>query len=319
MPKRFDIRIIAPSGYAEDRTACQRAIERLEAAGHHVTGNSTVDRVELRFAGSDEQRASDINALADPDRPVPDIVLAAHGGYGAIAILDRLDYAGIRERMKESSTVMVGHGDFTVIQAALYTRCGLTSMHGPMLAGDFGAGFLRDSTWRHFWQTVQSPTSQVAWQLPEDVNDLKVEGTLWGGNLSAICSLLGTSYFPCIDDGILFLEESGEHAFRIERMLFELKLAGVLDAQRAVLIGNLGGQRISEYDNGYDSDHALRRVSQGTATPFLRGISVGHGLEKSTLPFGAHAVLEVIDGTATLDMTNYRYAGQPSLPRAVPS
>ncbi|TCV91180.1 muramoyltetrapeptide carboxypeptidase [Luteibacter rhizovicinus] len=317
MPKRFDIRIIAPSGYAEDRAACQRAIERLEAAGHKVSGGDIVDRIDLRFAGNDEQRASDINAIADPDRPVPDIFLAAHGGYGAIAILDRLDYRGIRERLLETSTVLVGHGDFTVLQAALYARCGLTSMHGPMLASDFGAGFLRDSTWRHFWHTVQSPTTHVAWQVPDDVDDVQVEGTLWGGNLSAICSLLGTSYFPCIDDGILFIEESGEHAFRIERMLFELKLAGVLDAQRAIIVGSLGGQRISEYDNGYDTDHALRRAVQGTLTPLLRGISIGHGMDKVTLPFGGRAALEVIDGTASLEVSRYRYADQASAPRAM--
>src|ERR1700754_3895721 len=87
MPKRFEIRLIAPSGYAEDRAACQRGIERLQAAGHTVLGANVVDRVMLRFAGSDAERAGDINQLARPDRPLPDVVMATCGGYGAIALL----------------------------------------------------------------------------------------------------------------------------------------------------------------------------------------------------------------------------------------
>jgi muramoyltetrapeptide carboxypeptidase len=309
MPKRLDIRLIAPSGYAEDRAACERGIERLQAAGHTVHGSNVVDRVMLRFAGSDAERAGDINQLARPDRTLPDVVMATCGGYGAIALLDQLDYDGLAARFLDDSCVLVGHGDFTVIQCALYARSAIGSLHGPMLVQDFGAGYLRENTWRHFWQTLLSPRTEVSWNCGEEQRDTMVEGTLWGGNLSALCSLIGTRYLPKIDGGILYIEETGEQAYRIERMLFELKLAGVLDRQRAILVGGLGGQRVSEYDNGYDIEHALERFSRACGLPMLRGLVFGHGQDKVTLPFGGHASIEVVAGTATLAAYDYRYAG----------
>lgn len=307
MPKRFEIRLIAPSGYAEDRAASQRGIERLQAAGHTVLGTHVVDRVALRFAGSDAERAADINALADPDRPLPDVVMAIHGGYGAIALLQHLDYAGLAARFSENSCVLVGHGDFTVIQCALYARSGIGSLFGPMLVQDFGAGYLRENTWRHFWQTLQSPRTDIEWTCAEDQADLHVEGTLWGGNLSALCSLIGTPYMPAVEGGILYLEESGEQAYRVERMLYELQLSGVLAGQRAIVLGGLGGQRVSEYDNGYDIEHALERFATACPTPMVRGLALGNGQDKWTLPFGAHASLRVVGGTAELVATGYPY------------
>lgn len=306
MPKRLDIQLLAPSGYAEDRAACQRAIERLQAAGHTVHGGGVVDRVALRFAGSDAERAADINSLADPARPLPDVAMAICGGYGAIALLDRLDYAGLEARLAGGRCVLVGHGDFTVIQCALLARCGVGSLHGPMLVQDFGGGYLRENTWRQFWQTLDGPSMEVGWACSEGTPSLYLEGTLWGGNLSALCSLVGTPYMPVVDDGILYIEETGEQAYRVERMLYELLLSGVLANQRAILLGGLGGQRVTEYDNGYDIDHALERFGAACGLPMLRGLAFGHGPEKWTLPFGAKGILDVRNGNAVLSARDYR-------------
>lgn len=311
MPKRLDIRLIAPSGYAEDHAAAGRGVERLLAAGHTVQGAEVLDRVMLRFAGSEEERAADLNRLADPAQPLPQLVMATCGGYGAIPLLDRVDFDALAARFLEASCVLVGHGDFTVLQCALYARSAIGSLHGPMLVPDFGSTYLRETTWRHFWQTVLSPRTEVAWSCTDDMRDMRVEGTLWGGNLSALCSLIGTPYLPVIDGGILFVEESGEQAWRIERMLYELRLAGVIERQRAIVVGSLGGQRVSEYDNGYDIDHALQRFGQACHLPIVRGLSFGHGADKWTLPFGGHAVLEIDAGTASLTAFDYAYVRVP--------
>ncbi|MET0617624.1 MAG: LD-carboxypeptidase [Luteibacter sp.] len=309
MLKRLDIRLIAPSGYADDRAAGQRGIERLQAAGHTILGSDVLDRVCLRFAGSDAERAADINRLAEPERPLPDMVMATCGGYGAIALLDRLDYEGLAARFAQADCVFVGHGEFTVLQCALLARSGIDSLHGPMLVQDFGAAYLRENTWRQFWETALSPRVRVEWTCPESQQDLKVKGTLWGGNLSSLCSLIGSRYLPDLDDGILYIEDSGEQAYRIERMLFELKLSGLIDRQRAVLVGGLGGHRVSEYDNGYDLDHALDRFASVCDVPLIRGLQFGHGADKVTLPFGAPAQVDIVDGLASLVAHGYRHAG----------
>lgn len=314
MPKRLDIRLIAPSGYAEDRAAGQRGIERLQAAGHHILGTDVLDRVSLRFAGSDAERAAEINRLADVGRALPDMVMATCGGYGAVPLLDRLDYTGLRERFGNEHCAFVGHGEFTVLQCALLACSGISSFHGPMLVPDFGAAYLRETTWRQFWHTVLSPRADFEWLCPDTQTDLRASGTLWGGNLSSLCSLTGTGYLPDIEGGILYIEESGEQAYRIERMLYELKLSGVIDRQSAILIGGLGGQRVSEYDNGYDMEHALERFAAVSETPLVRGLHFGHGPDKVTLPFGAPAELRIVDGNALLSARGYSYAGGSGIP-----
>ncbi|MDY1550085.1 LD-carboxypeptidase [Luteibacter sahnii] len=308
MPKRLDIRLIAPSGYVSDRAACLRGIERLQAAGHTLHGLDVVERVHLRFAGTDAERLDDINRLADPAQPLPDVAMAICGGFGANVLLGDIDYAGLAARFHDAACRFVGHGDFTAIQCALYAKAGIASLHGPMLVQDFGGTYLRERTWRQFWQTLDDPRIDMSWACLEPQPDLLVEGTLWGGNLSSLCSLLGTPYLPRIHDGLLYIEETGEQAYKIERMLYELKLSGVLDGQRAILVGGMGGQRVSEYDNGYDIDHALERFRRVCGVPMLRGLVFGHGPDKWTLPFGSPGVLEVVGGTATLSALSRPYA-----------
>jgi len=188
------IRLIAPSGYPHDRPAVTRGVARLRAAGCAVDGLEVLDRAELRYAGADPERVADINALATAE-VLPDIALAIRGGYGATRLLEHLHYDALRERLAGSSTLLVGHSDFTALQLALYTRAGLTTFGGPMLGPDFGATEPSAFTWQHFWQTLTSPHASGSWKTPGDA-ELEVDGPLWGGNLAVLCSLIGRPYFP---------------------------------------------------------------------------------------------------------------------------
>ena len=181
---------------------------------------------------------------------LPDVVLAIRGGYGATRLLTQLHYDALRERLGGSSAVLVGHSDFTALQLALHAKSGLCTFSGPMLGADFGAEALSEFTWRHFWDTVRAPSAQVEWATTSEL-ELEVEGPLWGGNLAVLCSLIGTPYFPAIEGGILFVEDVGEPPFRIERLLYQLHLSGVLGRQRALLLGDFSQCRPSGYDNGY--------------------------------------------------------------------
>ncbi|MEO8746163.1 MAG: muramoyltetrapeptide carboxypeptidase [Rhodanobacter sp.] len=297
------IQLIAPSGYPHHPAAMERGFRRLHDAGCVLGGLDVLKRREQRYAGTDAERASDLNALASvPD--LPDIVLAVRGGYGATRVLERLDHARLRERLAGSSTMLVGHSDFTAVQLALLARAGLCTFSGPMLGADFGAEVLSEFTWNHFWNIVRSPTVQLQW-LASSAAELDVEGPLWGGNLAVLCSLIGTPYCPNVDGGILYVEDVAEPAFRIERMLYQLHLSGILGRQRALLLGGFSQCRSSPYDQGYGLADGFRQIRALTRTPLVEGLPIGHVPDKLTLPCGGHARLRVSGGKAELELGGY--------------
>lgn len=305
MPFQYDIRLIAPSGYPHIPEAMRRGIDRLEAAGHRVSGRDVLERRDLRFAGTDEERAADINGLADPGRPLPDIALAIRGGYGAHPLLPMLDYEALGARLRGAPVALVGHSDFTALQCALYARSGVVTLGGPMLGADFGAPELDTLTWDHFWQTLANDDGEGRW-LTDGSPDLALEGTVWGGNLAMLAGLVGSPYFPAIDGGLLFVEDIAEPPFRVERMLYHLLHAGVLGRQKALLVGDFTSYRVAEYDNGYDMDTVFVRIAAAAGIPVVRGLPFGHGPAKFTLPFGAPGRFRVAGGEAIL-----RFSGHP--------
>lgn len=296
------IRLIAPSGHAHDPAAMTRGVTRLRAAGCAVDGLDVLDRFQRRFAGSDAERAGDINALATMD-VLPDIALTTRGGYGAARLLPQLDYAALRERLQPAPLALVGHSDFTALQMALYARSGLCTFSGPLLA-DLGVEPPDEFSWRQFWGTLTAPTMQVTWST-SDTGDLDLHGPLWGGNLAMLCSLLGTPYFPAIDGGILFIEDVGEAPYRVERMLYQLHLSGVLGRQRALLLGSFSQCQPGGRDNGYDLAAAFAQIRAVAGMPVVDGLPHGHGAEQLTLPFGGSARLRVEGGSARLDVGGY--------------
>lgn len=305
------IRLIAPSGYPCDPAAMARGVARLREAGCTVDGLEVLERTELRFAGNDAERAGDINALATLDT-LPDIALATRGGYGAVRLLPMLDYDALRERLRDAPLALVGHSDFTALQLALYARSGLCTFSGPLLA-DLGAEPRSGFSWRQFWATLTSPATSVAWSSSVEAG-LDLRGPLWGGNLAVLCSLLGTPWFPAVEGGILFVEDVGESPYRIERMLYQLHLSGVLGRQQALLLGSFSQCESGSRDNGYGLSAAFRQVRGVTAIPVLDGLPHGHAAEQLTLPFGAPARLRVEGHAARLEVSGY-----PHLAGVVPA
>jgi muramoyltetrapeptide carboxypeptidase len=303
------IRLIAPSGYPYDPAAMARGVTRLREAGCVVDGLEVLQRTELRFAGTDAERAADINALATMET-LPDIALVTRGGYGASRLLPYLHYDALRERLADASTLLVGHSDFTALQLALHAKSGLCTFSGPLLA-DLGATSCSEFTWQHFWSTLTSSASVAAWSTAA-TNEVDVQGPLWGGNLAVLCSLLGTPYFPRIEGGILFVEDVGEPPFRIERWLYQLHLSGVLGRQKALVLGDFSHCQPGVRDNGYDLAAAFAQIRAVAGIPVVAGMAHGHGREQLTLPFGAPARLRVTGGRAQLDFAGYPHLDRPA-------
>lgn len=306
------VRLIAPSGYPHDRDAVTRGVARLREAGCVVEGLEVLERTELRYAGSDAERLADINGLATLDT-LPDIVLSIRGGYGATRLLEHVHYGALRERLAGQPVALVGHSDFTALQMALYAKSSLVTFGGPMLGPDFGAPKLSPLTWRHFWRTLSAPHGNASWDCG-DAAELSVEGPLWGGNLAMLCSLLHTPYFPNIEGGILFVEDVSEPPFRIERLLYQLHLSGILGRQRALILADFTQCRPAAYDNGYDLADGFAQIRRIAGIPVLSGMPFGHDPDKFSLPFGVPARLRVVGQRASLDFHGYPHLQRPHEP-----
>lgn len=301
-PRTFEL--IAPSGYPHDPEILRRALRRLHAQGHRVNGAEAAQRRYQRFAGTDGERAADLNRLADPSRELPDIVLAVRGGYGAVRILRELDYEGLQRRLSDQPIALVGHSDFTAIQLALLARAGVKTFGGPMLMSDFGAEELSEFTMQHFWSTLTNPTMTVTVDAPQ-AQAVDASGVLWGGNLAVLTSLIGTPYMPSVRGGILFVEDINEQPYRIERMIYQLHLSGILAQQQALVLGDFSGGRTYDYDNGYDLQAMVEQVSAVIGIPVVTGLQFGHIRDMLTLPVGADARLLGDTGGFRLSVSGY--------------
>ena len=296
------IHLIAPSGFCHNPVAALRGIERLEADGHRLTHTDVIHRREQRFAGTDSQRLADINDLAHMET-LPDIVLAIRGGYGASRLLENIDYHGLATRLRGQPVALCGHSDFTAVQLALLAQAGICSFSAPMLVGNFGAEALSTFTVQHFWQALTSAEFTLQWTTSS--HPVTAEGTLWGGNLAMITSLVGTPWLPDIQGGILVIEDVNEHPFRIERLLFQLLYSGILAKQKAVVVGSFTGSTLSDYDQGYDFNSVWTLLAQRSGVPFITGLQFGHDQNTVTLPLGAQATLHSNGSEASLTISGH--------------
>ncbi|KAK49036.1 peptidase S66 [Caballeronia jiangsuensis] len=303
MVKSRTIDLVAPSGYPHDPAAVERALGRLRREGHRLENVDATRRRFQRFGGTDAERAADLNRLADASRPLPDIVLAVRGGYGASRILHGLDYLGLR-RLADQPVAIVGHSDFTAIQCALFAHAGVKSFGGPMFAGDFGAEQTSSFTMQHFWNAISHSSFTVTSKAPQR-QTVDATGMLWGGNLAILASLVGTPYMPPIEGGILYIEDVNEHPFRIERMIYQLHQSGMLGRQQAIVMGEFSGGRLSDYDNGYSLDAMIEQVRSVIGIPVVTGLQFGHVENLLTLPFGATAHLVATERGFTLKLSDY--------------
>lgn len=294
--RRWRIGLYAPAGFATEPAAVERAVARLTAAGHRVTVDPTCGTRWQRFSASDDERLAAVMRMADD--PAVELAIAVRGGYGWSRLLDRLDYGAIAR----TGTRWLGHSDFTAFQLAALAHAGLTTYAGPMAAYDFGAATPSAFTLEHCWRLLESGKDAVACAL--DGPDITCEGTLWGGNLALVAHLAGTPHLPRIDGGMLFLEDIGEHPYRIERMLHQLRFAGILERQRAVVLGTFNGFEPTASDNGYDFAAMLAHVRAHCATPILTGLPFGHRPDKLTLPVGGRCALTLRAGAGELALAD---------------
>ena len=296
--RTWGIGLYAPAGFATDPAAVARAVARWETAGHSVVVDPTALSRWQRFSASDADRRAAIMRMADDPRV--ELAIALRGGYGWSRLLERLDFGAIAA----SGTRWLGHSDFTAFQLAALASQAMVTYSGPMAGYDFGAEQVSAFTLEHCWGVLESTQYTIACPL-SGADDFSARGTLWGGNLALVAHLVGTPYMPRVDGGILFIEDIGEHPYRIERMLYQLHNAGILGRQRALLLGDFNGYELTANDNGYDFAAMVEHVRAAFGIPVFTGLPFGHCRDKLTLPHGGQCDLQVRGGSATLAFSSY--------------
>ncbi|WP_213954925.1 LD-carboxypeptidase [Variovorax sp. dw_954] len=304
------IYIFSPSSAVRDKAAFRRGVARLKALGHEVEIDEAALSVHQRFAGDDATRLA---AIARAAASGADVALISRGGYGLTRILDALPYKAIAKAISHG-TEFVGVSDFTAFQHALLAKTGAVTWQGPAVGEDFGAeGGADDIMEACFDDMLSGQGEGTGWRLPlrdaEAASGMRtVHGAqLWGGNLCVLTSLLGTPYFPAIDKGVLFLEDVGEHPYRIERMLDQLRHAGVLGRQKAILMGQFTGYRKVPNDRGFSLQTVVERLRSQIKAPVLTGLPFGHVPTKVLLPVGAKVELAA-DGRDVFMVWGHRHA-----------
>ncbi|MBE2243624.1 MAG: LD-carboxypeptidase [Burkholderiaceae bacterium] len=291
--------IFSPSGVIASAAPLRRAAKRLVALGFDVALDAAALARHQRFAGDDETRLAALHRVA---AEAPDIAMASRGGYGLTRLLDRIDWK-LLARSAERGTRWVGHSDMTLLQLGLLAHAGARSWAGPMACYDFGRASeehgekavpaVDDVTQACFVEAMDGSLEAVGFRTGPGFDGLQARGTLWGGNLCLLASLLATSHLPKIRGGVLFLEDVNEHPYRIERSLLQLHQAGVLGAQKAVLLGSFTEFRASPLDRGYTLARAIEHLRSLTKTPIFTGLPFGHVPTKVCLPVGAKVTLLV--------------------------
>ena len=285
--------LFSPSGVVSEAARLKRAVKNLVALGFEATTDEAALARQQRFAGEDDLRLAALHRVA---QAAPSVAMATRGGYGLTRLLDGVDWP-LLTRSVERGTRWVGYSDFTALQLGLLAHGGACSWAGPMAADDFGRspadGGLDDVTTACFAEAMGGELEAVGFRTEPGFDGLQVRGRLWGGNLTVLQSLLSTRHWPRVKGGVLFLEDVGEHPYRLERMLLQLHQAGVLQAQKAVLLGAFTAWRKSPLDRGYTLKSAVAHLRSVCTVPVLAGLPFGHVPTKVSLPVGARVQLVV--------------------------
>jgi len=303
------IYIYSPSSAVRDKAAFKRGVKRLQALGHEVELDEAVLASHQRFAGDDATRLAAISRAAASGA---DVALISRGGYGLTRILDQIPYKAVAKAI-DRGTEFVGLSDFTAFQCALLAKTGTVTWAGPAVGEDFGAEAGADDIMEACFDDLLGGQGEgTGWRMPaRDSADLPAfrsihDAVLWGGNLCVLTSLLGTPWFPAIDKGVLFLEDVNEHPYRVERMLDQLRHAGVLGRQKAFLFGQFTGIRKVPHDRGFGMQGVVARLRGLVKPPVLTGLPFGHVPTKVLLPVGAKVEVAV-DGRDVFMVWGHRH------------
>lgn len=298
-------RLFASSNAGQNSERNRLSLQRLTCAGFALENPEIVARQYLRFAGTDAQRASDLQNIATGAIPAPKLLLGVRGGYGAMRLLPLVDWSSLSRVMQQQGTIMAGFSDVTAVQCALLAKGGMSSLAAPMLYSEFGKDSPDQVSCQHFVAALTNPQLSIEVTGSSTALNNSLTGTIWGGNLSVVSALAGSDYLPQPKGGIVFLEDTGEQPYRIERMLYSLYLAGAFKSQQAIVLGAFSGTGQDSYDGRYDINAVIEQLQRITGLPVLTGVPFGHVAKKHSFPLGARCSVSPTNQGYRLSFSDY--------------
>jgi muramoyltetrapeptide carboxypeptidase len=275
---------VVAAAAAVEREYLEQGVAMLREMGYRVKVSAhALDRAGI-LAGTDSDRAAELNRFfADPEVKA---IFGARGGYGCGRLLPLIDFAAIARHPK----IFLGFSDATFLLNALVGKSATIAFHGPMVAIDFARG-LSDRASVHLMRLLSDTRDGFELEAREIIRPGLGEGELIGGCLSVVVATLGTPWAPIFDGRVLFLEDTGEKAYRIDRMLVHLSQAGALARLAGIVFGAI---RPIDKSVGERSriNACIAEMAVGLGCPVLSGIEAGHGSENLTLPLGARVRLD---------------------------
>jgi muramoyltetrapeptide carboxypeptidase len=283
----------------------QYGIERLQALGLKVIPGQAILKQHGYFAGTDADRAADINQMfADPEVKA---IFQLRGGFGSARLLDLLDYKLIAKNAK----IFVGMSDTTALLLGLYHKTGLVTYHGPNVGREWPAltrEYVQALLFDDEPLTIKNPESKSDDLITTEdriqvINKGVAQGRLIGGNLAVLTSIIGSEYLPDFQDAILFIEEVNEAPYRIDRMLTQLKLAGILDKIKGIIVGKCIHCTPNHPGSTYGSFH-LMQVLQDHILPLnipaWYGAMISHEKRMFTVPIGLTVAIDAQSGSISI-------------------
>jgi muramoyltetrapeptide carboxypeptidase len=305
-PKRLEpgdtVGLIEPASSTFESMKIQIAIEVIEALGLKAKPAPHVSDRYGYLAGKDKDRAADVNQMfADPSVKA---VVAVRGGWGCARLLPHLDFGVIAKNPK----ILVGYSDLTAMLLPVFARTGLVTFHAPMGASswnDFNVDYLKrvlfnaEAVTFENLREMKDTLVQVENRV-ETITPGVARGRLLGGNLSVLAGIVGTGYLPDWTGAILFVEEVEENIYRVDRLLTQLRLAGILNKVRGVVFGNCTR---CEPGRGFGSltlEEVLDDHVKVLGVPAWSGAMIGHIERQFTLPEGLDVEIDATKGTITM-------------------
>ena len=279
------VALVAPSGTLPNKSQVRQAETNAKSLGWIPVPGANINATHGYLAGTDAERLSDLNAAIRDDSI--DGIWCVRGGYGAMRLLDEIDYAALRENPRP----LIGFSDITALHAAIHRECGIIGFHGPTARGnlsDFSRQSLIAAVTNHADSCGIAASGRV-------IREGKARGTLAGGNLALVTALQGTPYSVDFDGAILVIEDVGESVYRIDRMLRQLILGGSLEKCSGLVAGDFTPPAGDKTFDSRAVDDLLGEAADIAGIPCLAGAPFGHIADQWTIPIGTTAELDTSD------------------------